>query len=266
MRLSEPNKKIKNAELYTSIEDAARLIKERFGNHQLKTKVAEAIHEKLPALLTNGPIGIIGRNVATPDGEFSRFIALNRIANTSPVVIEHTQDKFVARNISKYALAAMPISTGNVHDAYGGMMKFKVIDFNGAEGRKISSLETLWSESLVAFHHGILLDFFPEMKNRTIEISKLFNNGFHPKEYYHLIFLLSISYGIYFEDFFSFDHENDFFDSIVLPAFNEVMNHFDLKPIIVRITKTDNEYQENPYDLFYPKEMMQVVQNRLNNA
>lgn len=253
-------------EIYTSAEEASRLIKERWNNKELRNRIAKKLNIKMNQILVDGPSGILGRNIGTPDGEFSRFISLNKKIGTKPIVFEHTDDKLVTKNISKYSLVNMPFCTGNLKDSFGGVKNIKIIDFNKVDGKKISALRTLWNENLVDFHHRILLSSFPEMKNRSIDMSLWFKGNFEPEKYYELAFSLSIAHSIYFEDFFSFDDEDDFVRDIVLPAFKKVSKNFDVKPIIVRISKTDNEYRDNPHAMFYPESIKDVVEKYLENV
>jgi hypothetical protein len=252
-------------EIYTSIEEARILVKQRWLDKELQQKILERIGEEFSPLFKEGPIGIMGRNIGTPDGEFYRFLKLNKMIGTHPVILEYTEDKFVAKNISKYSIANLPCRTGNPHDSFNGVKHVKIINFKNTEGKKLSSLKTLWNESLVDFHHRMLFSSFPEMKDRILDMSEWFKKNKSPINYYKLVFSIAISQAVYFEDFFSFDEESDFVKNIVIPAFIEVKDKFNITPILVRISETDDEYRNQSNEMFYSQEILNLIEQKLKN-
>jgi len=63
-------------------------------------------------------------------------------------------------------------------------------------------------------------------------------------------FLSFISNSYILKTFFPMK-ESDFVNTIVLPAFQEVAEYFEVKPIVVRISKTDNEIKETAQSVLF---------------
>ena len=250
-------------EIYTPIEQAGDLIKQRWADKKLRKSVGDKLKGDIPEILKARPSGLIWRQIGTPDGEFERFLELCKKASVKPLCFEYTQDKFAARNFTKYGLAKLCFKKGLNKKLEMMVEKEKIIDFKDAEKKKICELKTLWGESLVGFHHFLLEEIFPEMKDSIMDISDwVVRNGGIPKNYYSNILSFAICHAVYFEDFDTLDSEIGFENEVILPAFNEVEKYFGVKPIIVRISK-EGEQKNNPHWCCYSQRTKEIVSNHI---
>jgi hypothetical protein len=253
----------KNMDIYTPIEEAGEIIRERWSNKSLKEAVEKNLNKDFPEILKSGPHGLIWRQIGTPDGEFERFINLCKQANIKPICFEYTQDKFHAGNFTKYGLVNLHFFDHKTN--YGTITyKEKIIDFNKAEQYKLSELKTLWNENLVDFHHFFLTTIFPIMCDSVVDMSTWFkSHGAKPSEYYEYLLSFAVCHTVYFEDYDLLDSERGFIDEIVLPAFNKVEKKFGFKPIIVKISKI-GEHEKDPFWWCYSKKSRDIMREHIN--
>lgn len=250
------------SEIYTPIEEAGDLIRKRWADTELRKKV-EKEYRRVFFPFENRPFGVIGRHIGTPDREFERFLKLCNKAGVDPYCFEQTEDKFTAKNFTKYALTSLPFSLGLNRNLKNIVKNEKIIDFNGAEGKKLSELKTLWGEGLVSFHHFFLQEIFPVMKGRLVDTSNWFlGSSDRVKCYYELVFTLAVSNSILFEDFDLLKEENNFVAKTVIPIFNEIRDRFGVKPIIVKISNV-GEHESDPYWYSYSEKLKEVMDTHI---
>ena len=94
-------------EIYTPIEEAGEIIRRRWADERLRKAVEEKLKGDIPEVLKSGPSGMIWRQIGTPDGEFKRFLELCKRTSLRPLCLEYIQDKFTARNLTKFALTKL---------------------------------------------------------------------------------------------------------------------------------------------------------------
>jgi len=250
-------------EIYTPIEKAGEIIRQRWSDEKLRKAVEEKLKGDIPEVLKNGPSGMIWRQIGTPDGEFQRFLELCKKAELKPVCLEYIQDKFAARNFTKYELTMMPFKKGKNKKLETIVEKEKIIDFKDAEKKKISELKTLWGENLVDFHHFLLKEIFPEIDGRVVDISDwVVRNGGIPKNYYFNILSFAICHTVLFDDFDSLKSEENFLKEVVLPDFNEVEKYFGVKPIIVKISE-NGEQEKDPSWCYYSEKAEKIMDKHI---
>lgn len=260
----EKNASNRNMEIYTPIEQAGVLIRERWANELLRVKVEEELSSSIPGILANGPSGLIWRCICTPDDEFRRFLDLCGKIKLMPVGFENSQDKFHCGNFTKYGLTKMQFKRGINKHLKHYIEQETVIDFNSSGGRRMCDLKTFWGENLVDFHHFFLQKVFPIMKNRVVDISEwLQRKGGSPDKYYFSVLSLSVCHAVYFDDYDLLESEKGFTDEIILPAFKAVKEHFGVKPVIVKVSNA-GEHDADAYWWCYSKETKAIMENHIH--
>ncbi|MEI8337866.1 MAG: hypothetical protein WCF92_01815 [bacterium] len=251
-------------DIYTPIEDVGKIIRERFTNKDLRSKVEEKIGEDIPEILKNEPCGVIWRHIGTPDGEFERFLELCKKADLKPVCFEYTEDKFVTRNFTKYGLVSLAFSSGLNKNLENIIKREKIIDFKGVEGKNLRmfDIKTLWGENLVDFHHFFLQAMFPIMKNSVVDMSEFYKKRGKVTEFYPELINFSISHCVFFEDFDLLEEEDDFNNEVVLPSIKKNILDFHVKPIIVKISRV-GEHKKDPYWWCYSEKAKEVMDNHI---
>lgn len=249
MKIGDYNKimsdrNIFNQIVYTPLSEALRLLDERRKDKELVAKVEKLLKGDIPEILKNKKCAILHRNIATPNYESRRFIAIAKENNLHPVFFEYQDDKFTARNIFKHSLAQLHIPTKPGKKNGFTVERITIIDFNKHGSKKLKEIKTLWGESLVDFHRKLFSAHKYDIKDFDIyEGSNWYkNNGGKASEYYTKFFLILACFGILFENFLvSKDSEGEFTKNIVLPALENVLNLVGLKPLIVPIEPIDME-------------------------
>lgn len=251
--------------IYTSADEAGKIIRARWADENLRKKVEEQLKNDFPDILRDGNCGMIWRQIGTPDREFERFLHLCKIATLEPVCFEYVNDKFVARNFTKFQLVSLAFEEGvNKHNETIIRRK-KIIDFAGSEMKKMSELVTLWGENLVEFHHQFLLAMFPEIRGRVVDLSDwIARIGGSPDKYYYSILSLALCHTVIFDDFDLLEDENAFINEIVLPAFNALERDYGLKPVIVKISRV-GEHAADQYWWCHSKQSKIIMEEHVTN-
>lgn len=251
-------------EIYTPIEQAATIIRERWANVSLRKRVEEMLNGDIPDILKNGPNGLIWRCICTPDDEFRRFLDWCEKARIEPVAFENSEDKFYAGNFTKHGLTHMRFKEGININRVHYIRKKRIIDFKNAEKKRMCDLQTIWGESLVDFHHSFMQMVFPIMKGRIVDISDwIQRKGGTPRKYYFSVLSLSICHAVYFDDYDLLESERGFTDEIILPIFDEVKKYFGEEPIIVKISHV-GEHDRDPHWWCYSKDAKMLMDHHLS--
>lgn len=237
--------------LYTSMDEALAELKKRSKDRELDKKVIEFLRGDIPKPLLEGAKLVLARHLVTPNFEITRFINIANAVDIEPLFFEYHDDKLIYKNPWKYHLGKLKFFQGA---GKGGGMKTEsreIINFDTWHGKKISTVKTLWGQSLVDFHHQVFLKRHPGLEKSLFDGSSWYDaNGVEPKEFYKRFLALFIKNGILFENFLLDYKEIDFTRKIILPAFFDVMLEFNLKPLIVALEPT--EIEGNDFWLFHP--------------
>jgi hypothetical protein len=143
------------------------------------------------------------------------------------------------------------------------IIRKKIINFENVEGKQLLTIKTLWGEGLVDFHHFFLLQMFPTMKGRIIDISGWARKqGNTPKEYYPKVLSLALCFFVLFEDIDLVENELNFTNEVIISSFREVEKEFGLRPLIVRISKKE-EQAKNPFWWCYSIEAKVIMNNHI---
>ena len=250
--MNETDKKFNIESIYTPLSVAKKEIWKRWNNKELRKKVEDFLGGDVPEFLKDEPRACLGRNIASPNFETKYFIDLANEIDLFPIFIEHTNDKFVAKNPDKYYLVRLYFHNGNGKNKGDKISALNAIDFNKYQGKEIKKIETLWGEKLVNFHHKILKDIFPNISYDIFDISKILNlkNKKMTKQYdkYLALFLCG---GVLFENFLLNKGLENFAFEVVMPAVLKLEKKFGIKPLIVPLSPMDE--QSNLYWWCYPE-------------
>lgn len=246
--------------MYTPIDEAVAELKRRREDRELNDAVVSFLSDDIPTSLQSedGLKAVLFRNIFTPDYELEVFEGIAEKSSLAPVLLEYTDDKFVAINEDKYALGKLYFYLGTSTSTDTNMFATKVIDFNDAEGKQIGDLVTLSGERFVDFHHRMLGLFNPEALSRIEDVSLwLHSHGGTAKEYYKQFLALFIRHGILLDNFRTEGAEAGFSEKVFGPAFDFVEQKFGLTPLICALQEPSDE--NNPKWWGYDKSKMSGI-------
>jgi len=226
---------------YTPLAEAKKEIQRRWKDKELRKKVDKFLGGDVPKFLKGEPKVYLARHLNTPDKEFSRFLELSKKLKLSPICPELLSDKFSAKNSDKYYLGKLFFHDGNGKNGGDKISTLRIIDFCSSEGKKISSLKTIWGESLIDFHHAILKASFPEIKGRYPDLSSWIakkKKGLGDFYYNFLPFFLCNA--VLLESFIV-EEEKEIIQDFIIPQFNKVWQEFEVKPLVVRLLPPKKE-------------------------
>lgn len=245
--------------MYIPLEEAREIVRERWHDTGLRRQVADYVGE-IPAFLRDRPRAVMARHVATPNFDFIRFSEAARKVGLDPVCPEYTGDKFCTLNRDKLLLGAMTFFQGRDNAGEEMSASCKVVDFMRFDGKPFTSIETLWGENFLGFHHRLLCLLLPEIEI-TDNTEWLMAMGGRPALFWPKLFALFICRGILFENFHSEGHEAEFTRNIIRPALNVVKKRFELSPLVVSLVPLEEERQ--PFWSWYPGKLEAEVKCRL---
>jgi len=240
--------------VYSTLSEAIGEIEKRKSNKQLNEKVKEFLEscgvpdvlkksKKIPAVLF--------RQLASPNYEMRRFIALAELGDFKPVVWEYLEDKYVTSNPEKYSLGKMSFFHGTGKKGGAKITREKIVDLQYYNGKKISEVKTFWNEP---FTNKIDLSLF--------DASKWFkSNGERAENYYDFFLCLFIRDAILFENFLTNGHELEFTKRVFLPSFKRVKKALGVKPLIIALDPTEVEGDE--FWRCYPPETEGLIREKL---
>jgi hypothetical protein len=245
--------------MYVPLEEAREIIRKRWHDSALRRQVADYVGE-IPAFLRDRPRAVLARHVATPNFDFIRFSEAAKNVDLEPVCPEYTGDKFCTLNRDKLLLGAMTFFQGINKAGKEISVSCKVVDFMRFDGKPFTSIETLWGEDFLGFHHRLLRTLLPEIEI-TDNTEWLTAMGGKPALFWPRLFALFICGGILFENFHGEGREAEFTRLIIRPAVEEVKERFGLSPLVVPLVPVEEERQ--PFWSWYPGQLEAEVKCRL---
>lgn len=260
--------RIEVADLLMDPFEAIEELKRRQNDPALRKKIEEYLSGDIPNYFNDGPILCLSRHIVTPNFETLRFIHLMRQFEMKVVVTQDSKGIFVPMNHIKKALCKLPISQrltqkGNtLHEHYKNLT---IVDFNAADGKPFSYIETIWGEKLIDFHKRL----FSELGIETIEIpddAEWIDRHHRDNllEHYKHLLSLFVVHGVFFENYDMKDpHERYFVQKILRPAFEFVEKHFGYRPLIVQAFPTT--FESNRFWISYPPKVLDVVRKSLGS-
>lgn len=233
-----------NQIVYTPLSEALRLLDERRKDPELVAKVEKLLKGDIPEVLKNRKCAVLGRQIATPNHESRRFIAIAKENNLYPVFFEYLDDKFSSRNEFKHSLGQLHISQKIGKKNGSTVERITIVDFNKHGSKKLREVKTFWDESLPDFHKKLFVAHNYDIKDfYSHDWSNWYkDNGKKPLDYYINLFLIFTCKGILFENFLiSKDSEGNFTKEVVLPAIEKVINLVGVRPLLVPLEPLDLE-------------------------
>ncbi len=232
--------KVFNNFVHTSLEEAIVQLKLRRTNTALEKKLAPYFHGDIPEPLVNDFKAVLSRHLITPNYELIHFMDVIKNAGIEPVLLEYLEDKFTSKNPLKYSLGKMTFQA-DIANKFEKNQTQNVIEFSIFDGRKIKEIRTIWGESLIDFHHGLLEAFFPDSNKYLYDASDWFHRmGTSAIEYYSRYTALFVKNAILFENFHLEGDELRFIKSVFLPIFIDIWRTTGEKPLIVSVLPMDN--------------------------
>jgi hypothetical protein len=219
---------------YTPLAEAKKEIRRRWNDKELKKKMEKFLRDT-PSILEDSPKAYLARHLNTPDKEFFRFLKLAEKLNLVPICPEMLSDKFSAKNSDKYYLGKLFFHNGNGKNGGDKISTLRIINFNKAEGKKLSSIKTTWGENLADFHHTILKAATPNFEINNPDFSKWFAGKCRNLNDMYKYFLSFFMCHAVLLESYDVNEEKSFIEKFVLPQFNFLSKKFGVKPLIVRL-------------------------------
>jgi hypothetical protein len=227
---------------YLSVEEARQELALRWDNKDLEKAVNEYLQGDVPAFLADKPHVVLFRHIASANGEAERLLKLSHELDIDPLCLEYYKDKFVPINEDKYFLLSPSIFLNKKNDGRDRLFRMKIADLHSSQGKPFDSIKTLWGESLIDFHHSVLFDQFPELRNRTFDMSDwLKRNGDRARLFYEKFSALLMRNCVLADHLEMKGIEGEFIKNVLFPAFEKATAHFGLKPLVVQLAPQDFE-------------------------
>ena len=248
-------------DIYTPIEEAGKILQERWNNVELRKKVSDFLNGDIPDLMETTPHTCMVRHLASPDAEFRRFLELSDKVGLSPICLEYLQDKFVSNNEDKYYFGRMLFDFGVGKKGGRRLDPINIIDFNTSNGKRFCDLKTLWNENFVDFHHKLLNESVPN-RVEIQDFSEWFKrNGGSANKYYEKYLSLFVCYGILFENFLLSGEEAELTKNLVINNIEKIKEKFGYTPIIVKV---DDTSEGDQYWYSYQDFLKKIVYDKIN--
>ncbi len=256
-----------NKFVYTSIEDIPAELTKRRNNKKLQSYIHNTLPAGIPEILRSGGSAIVFVQIATPNYELRKFIAMTKgLDGLSPLFFEYHEDKFTDNNEWKYNLGKLSFENGKNKNGIEIIERHNVIDFNSSKGKKLKEINTLWGQPLVDFHHDLFKNEYSLIEYKNIgffDASKWFlESGGEPRKYYESFFKLFLLNNVLFENYMLNEREKEFTRNIILPALITIRKEVNVKPLIVPIQPTDIEGR--PFWMHHSHASIDFVKKKLH--
>lgn len=254
-----------NSFVYTPLKEAFGEIDQRRANQKLD-EYLQGLSLILPEILQRKN-AILFRHIATPNYEIRRFIHIISAfdGQIEPLILEYTDDLFNNRNECKFYLGKFSFYKGKNKNNDSLFEHINTIDINTSNNQPLSTIKTLWGQSLVDFHHELFFKQFPDLNNHIFNLSEwLHKNGHSAKNYYKLFLTLFLKHGILFENFLLDGSELPFTKEVILPAILEITEETGHKPLIIALEPTMVEGSKFWQSHMY--EMKQLIEQKMKKS
>jgi len=250
--------------IYTSLDDAINELDTRWSNKELDKRLEHYIGESLPETLKKGFCAVLFRQITTPNYETRRFMCIPDATKLKPVFWEYENDKFTSNNLLKYYFGKLGFHVGIGSNGQHRRIDINTINFNESNGKPLKNVVTLWGESLINFHKGLMKRAFPNSENFSYDASEWFlKKGGNAKDYYKPFISLFVKHAILFENFALDGTELQFIKDVFLPAFFEVWENTGVKPLIVALSPT--EIEGDIFWVCHPLDTKKYVEEKISN-
>lgn len=266
--ISEEERKILREEIdkiYTPLAEAQKEILKRWEDKELKKKVEEFLGGDIPEFFKKEPKVYFARHIISPNFELLNFLKVVESLGMNFSFIEHTKDKFISRNSSKYHVCRLFFHEGKSKCGHNRISGMKIVDMKNIDGKSIETIKTNWGEDLTFFHHKLLNAVFPNIEHKIFNLSIWQKCGEKlAKDFYGYYLAIFICNGILFENFLLNDEEINFTKNVVIPAFKKMEENLGTKPLVVRMlprTKEEEVYWFH-YQLFLKSAAKNLIYNK----
>lgn len=245
--------------MYTPLEEAKEEVWKRWNDAELRRRVLEYVGE-LPQGFGQEPRAVFSSQLATVNFEYYRFTEKAKNAGLKPLCSEYTSDKFCSRNPDKRFLGKVTFFHHKGRNGGNRTTSRTIIDFCAEDGKPLREVKTVWGDDFVAFHHRMLRSKLPSLE--LADATEWYQRkGGNPAIFYHHLIALFICHGIHFVNYLNEGDEGKFTHEIVRPAIRRVIEHFGVKPLIVRLLPKESE--ADPYWCWYPGHLEEEVRLKL---
>lgn len=249
--------------------EAVEELEKRQKDPMLRKKVEEYLAGDIPEYFKNGPILYLARHIATPNFETLRFIHLMRQLGMRTVVSQDSRGTFVPYNKIKKALCKLPVCRRlsqkgkKLNEHYENVT---IVDFNAADGKPLSDIQTLWGEKLIDFHTRLFSEFTEGEIERPDDAAWIDrHHRDNLLEHYKHLLSLFVVHGIFFENYDMKDkHEIYFVKHILRPAFHFVENRFGYRPLIAQVFPTS--FESVRFWISYPRKVLDIVRESMKSS
>ncbi|WP_394754473.1 hypothetical protein [Crenothrix sp.] len=248
--------------LYTPIEEAIGILHAR-QKQQLAIPFLD-VPEPLRVFSewenkTYRPTAVMFRQSATPNFEMDRVLGLCEKYQLDLLILTFQEDKFSPNNNCKYALARMGFFEGLGRQGGKKISYSTILNFNQYNGLPLGECKTFRGQPFMEFHHGLLMQEFPQISiNNISDISEWFiRNHIKTGNLYQANLKLFLKHAILFETFVLSGSELNFTLKKVVPAFQEIIDTYGIKPLIVN--SEDPDMEGDDYWQLYPKHLHQFA-------
>lgn len=219
---------------FTPLDEAVAKIKDRRLDKDLFKKVAYFLNDDIPEHFAHlDPIFYLSRHIATPNYEALRFIELTKPYGLPIVIGQDSKGLFVSHNELKRTLGKLPVTKGISRNQDEIIEYFTILDFAESQGKPFSQIKTKFNTDLVKYHNELFLQIYPvgiHIADESDWIDR--NHRDNILEQYKKMLALLIVHGIMLESYPPNEHE--FVTEVLEPAFDEVTQHFGLRPLITK--------------------------------
>ncbi len=231
--------------VYTPIETVVEVWRRRQSGRFSAVPHETSVGAQVPPVLrSNSPVGVMFRQIGTPNYEIRRVARLCAQHGIRLVIWEYLDDLFATENRDKYALGRMGFYGGLGRNGGRRVEYLKIIDLEAMNRKRLCDIATFRGESLIDFHHRLLAAECP-----TISADSLFDasawfasHGGAARQYYFNFVSLFLRHAILFETFVLQDNgEREFTRDVFLPVFDQLQQTTGLKPLIVPAEREDWE-------------------------
>jgi hypothetical protein len=239
-------------DIHTPLGIAKDEVWRRWNDKALRKRVDEFFGNNFFEPLRNGPKGVFSQYIVTSAHDTHQFIKLCNEASIDPLILEYSDDKLVAKNISKYLLGRVFFCDREDIKSLDNIPRITVINFNTEEGERLNKVKTIWGERLVDFHHNILNIITPDISSSIHDFSSWFQKTRALTEYYYLYYLaLFLCHGILFDNIELNTEEGNFTRNKILPSLHKIKEIFGVKPLISPLIPLGHE--ADPFWCCYPE-------------
>lgn len=231
--------------VYTPLEEALDTWRRRQGGRFAAQRPETAIGAKVPTiLLGNAPVGILFRQIGSPNYETRRVVRLCIEHGIRLVIWEYHHDRFATENRDKHALGRLGFYSGLGRNGGRRLEYVRVFDVEAMNRQQFRDIKTYRGESLIDFHHRLLAAECPELEaDALFDGSQWFaDHGGTARHYYPAFVSLFLRHAILFETFvLQHDAEREFTRDIFMPEFQSLYESTGLRPLVVPAEREDWE-------------------------